>query len=664
MDKVSVSIIVPCYNVEDYVKRCLESLYNQTLENIEIIIINDGSTDNTPKIIEDFLQTHHRDNVVFLNKENGGYGSAVNLGIRHSRGKYFAVCESDDYVSEDFYETLYIVAEEKQADVAVYNGYIENREHFNYLVCDSYTPEKLNVIINKKELEERFLNCVAGITLGIYKKSFIQEKHIDLPETCKVYQDVPFVVKVFSTSEKIAYVIGAKYYYTRGRAEQSVANPSRFAEILPAAKDTLSYIDKQKLLINPEFIVGYLATYLLERYNISLAYKALKTAEEIFDFLNNLLKERKCILKPDIIKELDVYNFYTDDVISMEASNQIKSFFDFPTIYNFSLNASYTEILSYAAYKLLKAQSLNFVEDLFVSLQNELSYLLHLPGKKSNKQIIEVLLNFLKSYSIFKLMEHSRLFVYICILLKDHFKGELNLPIIDLGDYEQDILDYFYGESAFKFETSLSKMNVKLQSFMKKSEQKFLKFIENKSIMVVGNSPIELGKNKGELIDSFDIVIRFNNFELKDFKEDYGSKTNIWAITPAFQTIKQKQFFDFDFIISSDSTDYLNSFRRSLILNMALSHTAFFRIATYELMRETQMRTLSLGLTMLLYLIKHKDKIKSLNICGFALDDQKDGSNHYFQGDPSRGKILPFHNWDKEKKILNELIKSQKVKLC
>ena len=665
MDKVSVSIIVPCYNVGDYVKRCLESLYNQTLENIEIIIVNDGSTDNTPKIIEDFLQTHHKDNVVFLNKENGGYGSAVNLGIEHSRGKYFAICESDDYVSEDFYETLYIVAEEKQADVAVYNAYIENREYFNHLVCDSYTPKKLNVMLSKEDLEDKILSASTAIWLAIYKKSFIQEKHIDLPETCKVYQDVPFVAKVFSTSEKIAYVIGARYYYTRGRAEQSVANPSYFIEIISAVKDALAYIDKQKLLINPEFIVGYLITHLLGRYNISLACKAFKTAEEIFNFLNNLLKERKCILKPDIIKELNVHNFYTDNIVTMEGSKQIRTFWNIPSVHIFSLNASYTEIFSYIAYKLLKAQNLNFNQDIFESMEFELSYLLNLPGKKSNSQITEVLLNFLKSYSANELIEYPRFLSIICVILKDYFKDkQLTLPVVELKPLGQDILDYFYDESAFKSETYASKMSAKLQSFMKKSEEKFLKFIENKSIMVVGNSPIELGKNKGELIDSFDIVIRFNNFELKDFKKDYGSKTNIWAISPALHTIKQKQFFDFDFIISNDSTDYLIPFRRSLILNMALNHTAFFRIATYEFMKETQMRTLSLGLTMLLYLIKHKDKIKSLNICGFALDDQKDGINHYFQGDPSRGKILPFHNWDKEKKILNELIKSQRVKLC
>lgn len=664
MNQISVSIIVPCYNVESYVKRCLESLYNQTLENIEIIIVNDGSTDNTPKVIEDFLQTHHKENVIYISKENGGLGSVGNLGIRHSRGKYFAFCEPDDFVSDDFYETLYIVAEEKQADVASYSSFIENIEQFAYNCKDAYVPRKFNTILAKEDIEDKFLNTSTAIWLAIYKKSFIQEKHIDFSETYKVYYDVPFVAKVSSTSEKISYVIGAKYYYTRDRAEQSVANPSRFVEIISAVKDALVYIDKQKLLINPEFIVGYLVTHLLGRYHISLACKALKTAEEIFIFLNNLLKERKSTLRPDIKNSLRIFNFDVSNVSEMESSIYFKNFWNIPSIVNFSYNANYSEIFSYAAYKLLKAQNLNFNKSLFNNLEYELKYLILLPGKKSSKQITEVLLKFLRSYSVDEFMRYPKLLAMICVILKEYYVKDLILPVVKLGDEGQDILDYFYDRSAFKFETSLSKISAKLQSFMKKSEEKILKFIENKSIMVVGNSPIELGKNKGKLIDSFDIVIRFNNFELKGFEKDYGSKTNIWAITVAFENIKQKNFFDFDFVISADTNDYLIPFERSVILNIAFSHTAFFRIATYEFMKETQMRTLSLGLTMLLYLIKHKDKIKSLNICGFALDNQKNGTNHYFQGDPSRGKILPFHNWDKEKKILNELIKSQRVKLC
>lgn len=664
MNQISISVIVPCYNVESYVKRCLESLYNQTLENTEIIIVNDGSTDNTPKVIEDFLQTHHKENVIYISKENGGLGSVGNLGIKHSTGKYFAFCEPDDFVSEDFYETLYVVAEEKQADVVSYSSFIENIEQFAYDCKDAYVPRKLNTILTKEDLEDKFLSPSAVIWLAIYKKSFIQEKRIDFSETYKVYYDIPFVAKVFSTSEKIAYVIGAKYYYTRDRAEQSVANPSRFVEIIPAVEDALTYIDKQKLLIKPEFIVGYLVNHLCLRYNTSLACKAFKTADEIFDFLNNLLKERKSILRPHIKNNLNIFNFDVSNVTGMEGSTCFKDFWNIPSISVFSLNANYSEIISYTAYKLLKAQNLNFDKSLFNNLEFELKYLILLPGKKSSKQIAEVLLKFLKSYSVHEFMRYPKLLAVICVILKEYYVKDLILPVVKLRDEGQDILDYFYDRSVFKFDTYASKMSAKLQSFMKKSEEKFLKFIENKSIMVVGNSPIELGKNKGKLIDSFDIVIRFNNFELKGFEKDYGSKASIWAITPAFENMKQKRFFDFDFVISADTSDYLIPFKRGVILNMALSNTAFFRIATYEFMKETQMRTLSLGLTMLLYLLKHKDKIKSLNICGFALDDQKNGSNHYFQGDPSRGKILPFHNWDKEKKILNELIKNQRVKLC
>ena len=107
--QINVSIILPAYNVEYYIDKCIQSLLNQTLKNIEIILINDGSTDNTLKIIENFSKLDSRIKVV--SKNNGGVASARNLGVTLSKGKYIDFVDPDDFIELNTYEILYNLAE-------------------------------------------------------------------------------------------------------------------------------------------------------------------------------------------------------------------------------------------------------------------------------------------------------------------------------------------------------------------------------------------------------------------------------------------------------------------------------------------------------------------------------------------------------------------------
>ena len=98
-----VSIIVPTYNVENYLVECLESIVNQTLKDIEIICIDDGSTDNSGKILDEYAQKDSR--IKVIHKENAGYGKAMNLGLDNATGEYIGFVDSDDFVGEDTYKT-------------------------------------------------------------------------------------------------------------------------------------------------------------------------------------------------------------------------------------------------------------------------------------------------------------------------------------------------------------------------------------------------------------------------------------------------------------------------------------------------------------------------------------------------------------------------------
>ena len=109
-----VSVIIPVYNVENYLRQCLDSVVNQTLSDIEIICVDDGSTDNSGKILDEYATKDSR--IKVIHKENGGYGKAMNVGLDNAIGEYIGIVEPDDYIALDMYETLYNIAKEKDLD--------------------------------------------------------------------------------------------------------------------------------------------------------------------------------------------------------------------------------------------------------------------------------------------------------------------------------------------------------------------------------------------------------------------------------------------------------------------------------------------------------------------------------------------------------------------
>ena len=121
-----ITVIVPVFNVEEYLSRCIESIIKQTYSNLEIILVNDGSTDNSPKICDAYAKLDDRLKVI--HKKNGGLSEARNFGINRAKGRYIAFVDSDDYIEENMYEILHKEIVNYQADIAVCGRWIENGE--------------------------------------------------------------------------------------------------------------------------------------------------------------------------------------------------------------------------------------------------------------------------------------------------------------------------------------------------------------------------------------------------------------------------------------------------------------------------------------------------------------------------------------------------------
>ena len=112
---IKLSIIIPVYNVYDYIEQCLKSVVNQTLKEIEVIIVNDGSPDNSQEIIDKYQKKYPKLIKSFI-KENGGQGTARNLGLEHAKGKYVSFIDSDDFIDKNFAKEMYTLAEKENVD--------------------------------------------------------------------------------------------------------------------------------------------------------------------------------------------------------------------------------------------------------------------------------------------------------------------------------------------------------------------------------------------------------------------------------------------------------------------------------------------------------------------------------------------------------------------
>lgn len=219
--KPKVSIIVPVYNVELYLNRCVDSLLNQTLREIEIILVDDGSPDGCPEICDDYAKKDSR--VKVIHKQNGGLGYARNSGMAIAIGEFIAFVDSDDYVDHAMYETLYNKALSANADVVFCNFYVGERNGSFKLVKE--VEEEL--LLSNKNRDLFLLDMIASapnvcnerqyqmsVWHAIYLREIIVDNNINFySEREIVSEDIPFQCQFLLKSNLILYIPSSFYYY-------------------------------------------------------------------------------------------------------------------------------------------------------------------------------------------------------------------------------------------------------------------------------------------------------------------------------------------------------------------------------------------------------------------------------------------------------------------
>ena len=232
---IKVSVIVPVYNVYDYLDKCLDSLVRQTLKEIEIIVVNDGSPDNSQEIIDKYAKDYP-EKIKAFKKENGGLSDARNYGIKKATGEYIAFVDSDDYVSIDMYDKMYNKAKSGNFDMVVCD--------LNYVYNDRIVRAYSNVKHDTTDIKKAMLNIYPAAWNKIFKRKFFE----NLEFKKKVwFEDVEFLYRILPLIKTIGVVNEPFYQYLQREGSITKKQDMRIYNYIDNLNGLVTYYKDNKL---------------------------------------------------------------------------------------------------------------------------------------------------------------------------------------------------------------------------------------------------------------------------------------------------------------------------------------------------------------------------------------------------------------------------------
>ncbi len=308
--KSDISIIVPIYNAEKYIEKCIHSLVNQTKKELEIILINDGSTDNTDKVIRIFKDKRIR---YFVNK-NIGIGKTRNFGITKATGKYIMFCDSDDYYEPNMCEAMFEQAEKEELDLVICDFY---REYENGKV----EPERLPTFkyTSLKEMPSLIRTINLAPWNKMYKKDLLIQNNIRFEENLK-YEDTPFVAKALGCAKKIGKIDKCLNHYIVHEQSETTVRDKRCFDIFKIMDIIRNFYKKERYIKEDlnKLTVRVITNYTIQQRVqvdkkvanefIDKAFEYLK--KEVPDYKNNKYYENRSFFKRLIEKNKSLTKCY------------------------------------------------------------------------------------------------------------------------------------------------------------------------------------------------------------------------------------------------------------------------------------------------------------------------------------------------------------------
>jgi glycosyltransferase involved in cell wall biosynthesis len=262
-----ISVIVPIYNVEKYLKRCIDSILDQEYENFEIILVDDCSTDNSAMIAQAYALNHHAKCIFIKRERNGKLSAARNTGLKAATGKWITFVDSDDWVDKNYLDEMMKVAKADNADIvassyyhAWENGRLEEINPFGNLYTNSSHKEKVALMRNH------------AVT-RLYRKQLIDDTELKFPERIWRAAEMGFTIPMISRTDKISILKKPLYYYYQRKSSNSNNNNTNI---------DLTFYDKA---------FEYIHDYCRERFPAEIEYRAIN--EYMYGLISVMLKAKK-----------------------------------------------------------------------------------------------------------------------------------------------------------------------------------------------------------------------------------------------------------------------------------------------------------------------------------------------------------------------------------
>ncbi len=286
---IKVSIVVPVYNVSKFLPECLNSIKKQKLKEIEVIMVDDGSTDNSLQILNDFAKIDKRFKVI--TKKNSGYGNTMNLGMAMASGEYVGIVESDDYVDKNMFFNLYKTAKKFNADVVKSNYYEFSTKNGkkNQLFIKAINDDSFYDRPFWKFENDNIFHFQMNTWTGIYRTAFLRENNIRHNETPGAsYQDNGFFFQTVALANPIVFSKKAYYHYRQDNPNSSINNKGKVFCMCDEYKFIREFVEA-----HPDISRRYFHIFLIKKY-FNYFYTYTRIADEYkISFLERFAKEFK-----------------------------------------------------------------------------------------------------------------------------------------------------------------------------------------------------------------------------------------------------------------------------------------------------------------------------------------------------------------------------------
>ncbi len=312
MEKNKISVIVPMYNTEDYIERCIRSIMKQAYKNIEILIVDDGSTDRSLEICQELQREDSR--IRIIQQENSGVSKARNVGIENSEGEYIGFVDRDDYLANDMYEKLLDCMNKSNSDLASARAFIVGR---NGVPEDSQYINMVEEYVDDKSILKAYVD--GFLTIAVWDKLFTRKVIGDVRFDSTVFcEDAKFVLDVCSNSKKVICTSERLYYHLR-RCGNSLTNTSFnefYMTLYEYAQNKKDEIIKNDSNCEPEAQKLYFNTI----YHLIKIYKRDWDRDKLHDYQ----KDRISFLMDNMTDFLNDNSQYIDTISAIQAKDIIE----------------------------------------------------------------------------------------------------------------------------------------------------------------------------------------------------------------------------------------------------------------------------------------------------------------------------------------------------